>query len=259
MLILGGLAAAGTGLGRLAEPVWNTLRVRQPVLAIDAAGMAAGQGVTLALLGGFRALVADLIWIRMYALWERRDLAGTDTLLRVVPAIDPRPLYFWLNGARIIAHDFAAWRIEAAGGHDVAPETLQQRITREQARRGLERLELALQHHPQSAELWIERGNIHLHRLADLPAAAESYRRAWEVPGGPYYAARLHAEVLRRSGRLPEALAWLARLHPTLPPEDEAAAADVVLDRIRGLEAQLGIPPARAYRPEKGERSLPSP
>ncbi|NBW87504.1 MAG: hypothetical protein EBR23_11955, partial [Planctomycetia bacterium] len=60
-------------------------RARQPALRLDAAG--AGQGATLAILGGFRALVADLAWIRMYAVWERRDLPGTETLLRLVTTI----------------------------------------------------------------------------------------------------------------------------------------------------------------------------
>ena len=68
----------------------------------------------LALLGGFRALVADGTWIRMYDVWEERDLPVVDTLIRLVTAIDPRPLYFWLNGARIMAYDMPDWRVAAA-------------------------------------------------------------------------------------------------------------------------------------------------
>jgi hypothetical protein len=39
------------------------------------------------------------------------------------------------------------------------------------------------------------------------------------------------------------------KLYPTLPAGDEAAARDTVLGRIRELEVELGIPPARAYQP----------
>lgn len=243
-----GLAITGGALRRVADPVWQSMRAGQPALELGATAAAAGQGVTLALLGGFRALVADAVWLRLYALWERRELAGTDTLVRLTTAIDPRPVYFWLNGARMLAHDLSAWRIMAGGGYDRLPAAQQRRINEEQARSALDHLASAMHHHPASAELWIERANIEASKLQDPHAAAESYRRAWEQPKAPYYAARLHAELLRRHGRKAEALAWLVRLHPTLPPGDEAAAADVVLGRIRELEQQLEIPAQRAYR-----------
>jgi hypothetical protein len=248
-VIVAGLALTGVVLGLVAAPVWSEYRSRQPALQLESAGTAARQGVTLALLGGFRALVADALWIRMYTLWEQRDIAGTDTLVRVVTAIDPRPVYFWLNATRIIAYDMPVWRIEAAGGFDGVAESTQVRINHEQARLGLEHLAAAMQHHPADADLWVERANIEMNRLGDLAAAAESYRRAWEQPRAPFYAARLHAELLRRSGRQAEALAGLVQLHPSLPRDEEGAAADVVLARIRELERQLGVSPEKAYQP----------
>src|SRR3954466_4552803 len=72
------LAGTGTVLGRIATPAWAAMRAKQPALQLNSSIAAAGQGVTLALLGGFRALVGDGAWIRMYALWERRDLAAVD-------------------------------------------------------------------------------------------------------------------------------------------------------------------------------------
>lgn len=249
MVLLGGLIAAGAALDRIVAPVWTAARARQPALRLDSSMAAAGQGVTLALLGGFRALVADAVWIRMYVLWERHDLPGTQSLIQLVTAIDPRPLYFWLNSARILAHDFSAWRIQAAGGYDAAGPAVEARVSQEQGTLALALLSEAATYHPASADLWIERANIELHRLRDLAAAAESYRRAWEQPRAPYYAARLHAELLRRQDRKAEALEWLVRLHPTLPPGDEGAARDTVLGRIRELEQELGIPAARIYQP----------
>lgn len=240
------LLVAGRFLQPLVAPVSSGQRAREP--GLQSISTAVGPGVALALLGGFRALVADAVWIRMYATWEKRDLPATDSAIRVVSAIDPRPVYFWLNGARIVAYDFAAWRIEAEGGNDAAPRERQDGIVREQAGRALGLIDRALLFHPESADLWIERANIELNRIQDVAAAAESYRRASELPRAPYYAARLHAEMLRRLGRHAEALAWLVKLHPTLPNE-EAAAPDVVLARIRELERQLGVPAQHVYRP----------
>jgi hypothetical protein len=251
LVIVGGLAVTGALLGGVVDPVWTAARARQPALRLDSSMAAAGQGVTLALLGGFRALVADATWIRMYVLWEKRDLAAVQTLLQLVTAIDPRPVYFWINGSRIIAHDLAAWRVEAAGGYEKIGQAAEQRIDREQGGLALKHLDAAMTHHPASADLWIERANIELNRLRDVAAAAESYRRAWEQPRAPYYAARLHAEMLRRVGRKAEALAWLVKLHPSLPPNDDGAARDRVLERIRELEREMAVPPDQSYRPER--------
>jgi hypothetical protein len=242
------LAFAGVLGGRIAAPVWDRVREGEPALRLETPGEA-GPAATLALLGGFRALAADLAWVKLHAQWENQDLAGTDALVHLVPSLDPRPVYFWLNGTRIIAHDFTAWRIAAAGGYGAVPAETQEAVGREQARLALAHLDRAMAFHPDNAELWIERACIELTRLHDVAAAAESFRRAAAQRRAPYYAARLHAEMLRRLGRDAEALAWLTRLHPTLPRHDEAAAAEVVLERIRDLEEKLGVPPERRYHP----------
>jgi hypothetical protein len=247
VIIVVGLGVAGAILGHLATPVWVAAQARQPALRLESTTAAAGQGLTLALLGGFRALVADAAWLQMYTRWERRDLPGCETLLRLVGSLDPRPLYFWLNGARIMAYDFTAWRIVAAGGYESVAAAEQERVGREQAHLALRHLDAAMQFHPASADLWIERANVQL-RVGDLAAAADSYRRAWEQPNAPFYAARLHAEMLRRLGRKREALAWLVQLHPQLPPDVPAAAADVVRARIDELERELAVPAGQRYR-----------
>src|SRR5688572_23193030 len=68
LVVLFGLAVSGAGLNAMVAGVWQKARAQQPALRLDSSMTAAGQGVTLALLGGFRALVADATWIRMYAL-----------------------------------------------------------------------------------------------------------------------------------------------------------------------------------------------
>ena len=248
---MGGLALTGGLLRWIEAPLWAEIRSEQPALRLDSTGVAAGQGVTLGVLGGFRAITADFMWLRAHVIWESRDLPTTATLLRLTTALDPRPLYFWLNGARIVAYDMTAWRIAAAGGYDAVPKPEQERIGVEQANLALRRLDEAMAFHPRSADLWIERANIELNRLHDTAAAAASYRRAWEQPNAPYYAARLHAELLRRLGRKADALAWLVKLHPQLPPGDESACADLVLSRIRDLERELAVSPASAYQPAR--------
>jgi hypothetical protein len=240
--VVGGLVATSLGL----REVEAAVRDSEPALQLDSRAMAAAPGTVLGVLGGFRAVAADIAWLRAEALAEEQDLPATEAMLVLVTAIDPRPLYFWLNGARIMAYDMPDWRVAAAGGNAV-PAAVQERIRQEQAQRALARLDEAMRFHPDSAALWIERANIQLNRLGDLPGAAESYRRASEQPGAPHFAARLHAELLRRAGQKAAALAWLTQLHPQLPANDESAGADLVLARIRELERELGVPAGQGY------------
>ena len=251
LLAIVALVVAGAGLGKFVELVWRATREAEPALRLDSAAAAAGQGVTLALLGGFRALVADASWVRMYVAWEARDLPATETLLGLVTTLDPRPVYFWLNGARIMAYDFPAWRIETAGGFTAVSPAIQAKFKQQQGEAALQQIDRAMRYHPLSADLWVERANIQLNQLKDLAGAAESYRRAWQQPRAPYFAARLHGELLRRAGRSAEALAWLVKLHPELPTNDEGAGGPVVLGRIRDLERELAVPANNRYQPAR--------
>ena len=249
LVILGGLVLTGIALHPLEAPVWAMIQAREPALRLSSGVEQMEQALVSGLLGGFRAAAADFAWLQAYGLAEERDLPATESMLRLVTVIDSRPLYFWLNGARIMAYDMPGWRIAAAGGYARVPVAAQERITHEQAVRALRHLDEAMKFHPASAALWIERANIELNRLGDTAGAAASYRRAWEQPNAPYYAPRLHAELLRRLGRKPAALAWLIKLHPQLPTENESAGAALVLTRIRVLERELGVPAGQAYRP----------
>ena len=242
-----GLAVAGLGLRPVEEPLWTAMRASEPAMRLRPGVTSVEHALVPAALGGLRAAAADIVWLTASGRVEKRELADTDELLRLVTTLDARPLYFWLNGARIMAYDMPAWRILAAGGYGTTPAVIQRGIERAQARRALRYLDEAMVFHPTSASLWIERPNIELNRLDDLAGAAESYLRAWEQPNAPYYAARLHGELLRRLGQKPAALAWLRRLHPQLPPGDESAGADLVLARIRRLERELGVPADQAY------------
>jgi hypothetical protein len=244
LIAIGALALTGALLerARLADPATTAQR--------GTLSSSPGAGALMGWLGGFRALAADFLWIRMYAGWEQRDLPGTQTLLRAVVAVDPRPLYFWLNGARILAYDLPVWRIDAEGGYDAVPETRRRMIEIEHARLALAQIAAARRVQSDAIALWIEQAHIELNKLGDIAAAAASYRRAWEEKGGPYYAARIYAELLKREGLNSEAYAWLCALYPQLPRDDEAADAPLVLARIRELERTLRVAPEQIFRPE---------
>lgn len=247
MLVLAGLALAP--LEKLAAEVLPG----HPRADARAMVAAAEQGLSLGALGGFRAIVADLLWLEANRAWERCDLARTQRALALVVRIDARPTVFWLHGARMIGYDFPYWRIAALGGEAAVSPQVARHIQCEQARAALTFLARARLAHPDDPLVLVEIAQLEHTRLGEAEAAAEHYRRAALCPRAPFYAARLHAVLLVEQGRHREAYDWLVRLHPTLPPEaaDPTAMADTVLGRIRELEEKLALGPASRYQPER--------
>lgn len=190
-------------------------------------------GGSLAVLGGLRAVVAGGAWLKANLAWERREAAATEALLELTLAADDRPLYFWLNAARIMAYDFPAWQSPEA------PVAVREKNGRAATERALRLLERGLERHPAKAEFYQEMANLRLRALGDREGAAALFRLAAEQPGAPYHAARIHGELLRELGRPQEALAWLRGVLPGLPADDPAARREVVEQRIRELEAEL--------------------
>src|SRR5690606_30347328 len=117
-----------------------------------------------------RGLVADALWLKLHARWEEADLAAAEALVRRVSEVDPEPVYFWQNGARIIGYDLPAWRIREEGGYERVPGTRQRAIVASQARAAVAHLQRALTFHPDNGELWIERANLEYRRMGDLTA-----------------------------------------------------------------------------------------
>lgn len=183
-------------------------------------------------------MVASGFWLQTNLAWERRDLAETTALINATVAADERSLYFWLNGARMLANDMPEWRMNGP-----VPRAYRAVVNEEQARAALAFLEKGIRWHGPDATLYVEMANIHLRRRGDVEAAANYYQLAAEQPGAPYYAARIHGELLRELHRPVEALAWLKMTLEKLPENDPLAARELVLERIKSLEQECAAKP----------------
>jgi len=239
-------------LGLITRPIegyaWKTVKAGQPEMNLKAIEGALGQGIVIGVLGGFRAIMADFLWIRTNTIWENRDRVKLDAMIRLVTTIDPRPDFFWLNSARMIAYDVPNWRIQSEGGYFDLPEARQQEIDREQSEQAFALLETAREFHPDNSKFYLETGQIYLNRLKDNVNAAKWYLTASEMPDAPFYAARVYAELLRRDGRNKEAYEFLKELYAKLP-NVKLAQKPVILDRIREVEVVLKIPFWNRFNP----------
>lgn len=223
-------------------PAWKRVRAGQPELNLAGMEGALGQGIIAGMLGGFRSIMADFLWIQTNSVWEDQERAKLDSMVRLVTSIDPRPEFFWINSARMVAYDVPHWRIREEGGYQEVPEWRQEEIDREQAEQAFALIRRALEFHPDSPQLYLEIGQIYMIRLEDPAQAAPWFLRASEQPGAPYFAARIYAELLRRQGKDAQAYEFLKGLHRRLPDDDPYAQKGIILERIRELEETLEVP-----------------
>lgn len=184
------IAAALVATGAVLRPVARSARAET-----DGAFPAAG----------FRALAADAVWLQANVAWERRDPVATDRLVRLATTLDPRPLEFWINGARALGYDLSEWEIAAAGGEAKLGATAVAELRARHAANAIALLETARAAHPASPALEIELAQLHWLRRRDAAAAAEHFRRAAALPGAPDFAARLHVALLAQLRRESEA------------------------------------------------------
>jgi len=253
LIFIGAIVCALLFIGFLSRSlqmrVWEEVNAKQPQLQLKSLEGGLGQGITIGLLGGFRSLIADGLWLQTNHKWEKSDLPATQTLIKMVTVVDPRPTYFWINGSRMIAYDMPMWRIEAFGRFEDVPLSIRDRIIREHSLLAVEYLERALLHHPQSSILHFEIATLYQRKLKDMQKALEYYRLAALQIDAPFYMGRLYGEMLRQSGQPEKAYKWLIALHPSLPRDDIWALSDLVLEKIRELEGQLNVNLEERYGP----------
>lgn len=199
-----------------------------------------GQGLSVAILGGYRSVAANLVWLSMNQNWEQRDLAGTFGKLVFVTSIDPRPELFWLNGSRIIANDMPTWVI-GIDNTDLHIESAEVRaISSQYASRALGFLEGSRVYHEQNPLIYIEEAMILWRKANDLEGAVGRFEQAIRAESPPFYAYRMYGELLVKLDRKEKALKLLETHYETLPEESIEAMKPVVADRIRNLRRELG-------------------
>ena len=232
----------GWALSPLDRSITDQLGQRSGVQSLKDVESQFGQGLTVAVLGGYRSIAANLIWLSKNQDWEERDVAGTLGKIALATSIDPRPEMFWLNGARILANDMPTWVVGLENAEQLEITDEGRAIARQYAERALAFLEESREYQSGNPRMHIETGMIYWKKLDDLESAAASFKAAIDTGGAPYFAYRLYGDLLIELGRKHEALRLLQSHYETLPDDLLEAMKPVVGDRIRLLKRELNIP-----------------
>ena len=198
-----------------------------------------GQMGFLAALSGFRALVADGLWIHANVVWERVEWGAMKVDFDAVTTLQPRCVLFWDNAAW---HMYANASIAAYQDRRQPRAALRLKAQREYWKLGEDYLIRGIANNPESATLHISLGTLYRDRFQDHCQAAEVYARGAALPSAPVYLHRFAAyELADCPGHEREAYEKLLALYHR--GEDERLPT--LLRHLGELQEKLHVPAAQ--------------
>ena len=203
-----------------------------------------GQMGFLAALSGFRATVADGVWIQAHSAWERTEWGRMKLLLDTVTSLQPRCTMFW---------DMAAWHmawnanVSALYDENQPREALRIKAAREYLEIGEDLLLRGIQNNPDKGFLYEKLGALYDQRMRDPCKAAVYYAKAATFPDAFPYVKRLAAFRLTECpGHEREAYEKLVALYKM----GEQERVPTLKTKLREMEEKLSVPPEqRIYSP----------
>src|SRR5205809_3496234 len=195
-----------------------------------------GQLGFVAALSGFRALVADVLFVQAHMAWERTEWGRLLFLFRQVTTLQPRALLFWDMAAWHMA-----WNASAAALRDPAQPRLALRIKaqREYIQLGKDFLERGIKNNPDRPQLYEALARLYKEKYKNHERASEFFAKAAALLGAPSYERRFSAyELSYCEGREREAYDRLRRLYD----KGEKERLPTLITRLKFLENKLGIP-----------------
>ena len=196
-----------------------------------------GQVGFIAALSGFRAAVADFLFIEAHIAWERTEWGRVLFLFRQVTTLQPHVPLFWDMAAWHMA-----WNASAAAINDSSQPRMALRIKtqRDYFALGKDFLERGIKNNPDKSQLYESLALLYREKLNDHERASECYAKAAALPGAHSYDKRFSAyELSYCEGREREAYERLRALYD----EGERERLPTLIRRLKVLEEKLAIPP----------------
>jgi len=195
-----------------------------------------GQSNFIAALSGFRAPIADILWIQAHTAWEKTEYGKMSLIFDNVTSLQPRNFYFWDN---------AAWHMAWNGSVFVFENPKQPRLAiRKKEQReffdlGEDFLVRGIRNNPRSYQLHQTYALFLEQKRKDECGAAEQYRLGALLKDAPPYMERAAAIHLARCpGNESVAYEKLRRLWQRGNEERKPT----VITLLKALENQLQIP-----------------
>ncbi|HYY35445.1 MAG TPA: hypothetical protein VE867_03630 [Candidatus Binatia bacterium] len=206
-----------------------------------------GQLGFIAALSGFRAIVADALFIQAHVAWERTEWGQILLLFRHITTLQPRVLLFWDMAAWHMA-----WNASVAAMNDRSQPRLALRVKaqREYFALGKDFLEHGIKNNPDRPQLYEALARLYKEKYKDHERASELYSKAATLPGAATYDRRFSAyELSYCEGREYEAYEHLRKLYD----EGQQERLPTLVTRLKFLEDKLKIPQEQRIPDKEGK------
>jgi tetratricopeptide (TPR) repeat protein len=194
-----------------------------------------GQLGFTAAFSGFRAIVADMLFIQAHVAWEDTEWGRVLLLFRQATTLQPHAILFW---------DIAAWHMgwnaSVAAMNDPSKPRLAQRVKTQREYFALARdfLERGIQNNPDRPQLYESLARLYREKYQDHARAFEFFAKAAALPGAPSYDKRFAAyELSYCDGREREAYESLRRIYDM----GEEERLPTLISRLKVLENKLNV------------------
>ncbi len=207
-----------------------------------------GQLGFIAALSGFRAIVADALFIQAHVAWERTEWGRILLLFRHITTLQPRVLLFWDMAAWHMA-----WNASVAAMNDQGQPRLALRVKaqREYFALGKDFLESGIKNNPDRPQLYEALARLYKEKYKNHERASEFYAKAAVLPGAASYDRRFSAyELSYCEGHEREAYDRLRSLFE----EGLQERLPTLITRLKFLQEKLNIPQDQRI-PDKNDKS----
>ncbi len=195
-----------------------------------------GQLGFIAALSGFRAIVADGLFIQAHVAWEQTEWGRVLLLFRQITTLQPRAILFWDMAAWHMA-----WNASVAAMNDRTQPRLALRVKAQREYFALAKdfLERGIKNNPERPQLYEALARVYKEKYKDHEHASEFFAKAAVLPEAPSFDRRFSAyELSYCEGREREAYQRLRQLYD----EGEKERLPTLITRLKFLEDKLGIP-----------------
>jgi hypothetical protein len=194
------------------------------------------QTAFIAALSGFRALVAEALYLHAHALWQQVEWGGMKVDYDAVTALQPRCILFWDTASWQMAYNAS---IAAYDDKKQPREALRVKAQREYWDLGKDYLQRAIANNPDVPSLYISLGALYKYKYQEPCKAAQAYADAAKIKGAPVYAHRFAAyELAQCPGHEREAYETLLQLYK----KGEEERLPSLLKWLGILQEKLNVP-----------------
>jgi len=171
-----------------------------------------GQGMFVASIGGFRSLIASILYLQAHADFENREWAKVEAAYGVITRLQPRSIHYWDNAHWHMAYNAFGYYQRTAATEPDSWEAwkMTNQLAPYYLERGRQFLEDGLRHNPDSYILHRAMGDLRSKKYGDDCGAADWYLRGSKLTNARSYMHRLYLYAISKCPeRIDEAYAAL--------------------------------------------------